>query len=80
MNLGGGIGLFQMNLVPSEGVAGDTIGLHFIFSEDRKNKIDYLKIEGKEAAFENEYVQNSYNVHGDQSVEYKLWNRIRGLY
>ena len=79
-----------MRLVPSEGAAGDTIGLNFLANEGFKDNINHLKIEGLEVAFESEYVENSRpyilngvvddNVHGDQGVEYKLYEKIRGLY
>ena len=76
-----------MSLVPNEGAFGDIFSIHFL---DGKYTIDYLKIEGIEAALENTYVEDSdpktangqisSNIHGDQIIDYSLSGMVKGLH
>ena len=80
----------MMRLIPNEGAAGDIIGLYSITWPAKRHEINYLKIEGIEVAFEDQVVGNSRpvvlnakvsnNVHGDQTVEYKIFDQIRPLH
>ena len=79
----------MMRLVPSGGAAEDIIGFHFIYHENYKNMIS-LKIEDSEVTFNGSVVGDSSsfiingkigeNIHGDQSLNHKVAEKIRGLH